>query len=127
MSEFTPVKILVTTDGSGDATGYSEASYNGELCAVQWIDGDLADGVDAVLSVVNTDAGVDFTLLTLTNANDDAMYPVRGIAKDQAGATITYDGTNEVYVSLPVVGRLKLVVSSGGDAKTGGVVVFLEC
>ena len=120
------IKLTGTTNASGDLTVTSTASYNGRLALVQWIDGDLADGVDAVLSMTNTDAGVDVTLLTLTNANDDAIYPVRAIAKDQAGATITYDGTNEIYEPLPVVGKLKLVVSSGGDTKTGGAVVFLE-
>lgn len=123
---YLPVKLTGTTDASGDLTVTSVASYNGRLALVQWIDGDFADGVDAVLSMTNTDAGVDVTLLTLTNANDDALYPVRAIAKDQAGATITYDGTNEIYEPLPVVGKLKLVVSSGGDTKTGGAVVFLE-
>lgn len=121
------IKITATTDASGDATAYSEASYNGELYAVQWIDGDFADGVDAVLSVANTDAAVDLTLLTLTNANNDAMYYPRHQIHDAAGAGVTYDGTNEVYGKAPVVGKLKLVVSSGGNTKTGGVVVYLEC
>lgn len=124
---FTPVKLTGTTDASGDLTVTSEASYNGLLHSVQWIDGDLADGVDAVLSVTNTDAGVDFTVLTLTNANADAMYHPRHQIDTEAGAGVTYDGTNEVYEMVPVVGKLKLVVSSGGDTKTGGVVVYLEC
>lgn len=128
MSEFTPVKILVTTDGSGDATGYSEASYNGELCAVQWIDGTFGDGVDAVLSVTNTDAGVDYTLLTLTNANDDAFYLPRAATVDASGAASLYAAAGTaVNGKMPVVGKLKLVVSGGGDTKTGGLVVFLEC
>lgn len=123
---YTPVKLTGTTAADGSLTVLSEGVYNGELCAVQWIDGTFDNGVDAVLSVTNTDAGVDLTLLTLTDANDDAFYPVRAIAKDQAGATITYDGTNEVYTEIPVVGRLKLVVTAGGNAKTGGCIVYLE-
>jgi hypothetical protein len=119
--------MIGTTDGSGDATILSEGTYNGELAMVKWIDGDLVDGVDAVLSVTNTGDGVDQTLLTLTNANNDALYLTRAIVTDQAGATVTYDGTNEVYTSIPVVGRLKLVISSGGDTKTGGAVVYIEC
>lgn len=127
MSEFTPVKMLVTTDGSGDATVYSAATYNGELCAVQWIDGDLVDGVDAVLSVTNTDAGVDYTLLTLTNANSDAFYLPRAATVDATGTASLYAaGGTAVNGKMPVVGKLKLVVSSGGDTKTGGLVVFLE-
>lgn len=127
MSEYLPVRLIGTTDSSGDLTLTSENTYNGELVMVQWVDGDLVDGVDAVLSVTKTDAGVDYTLLTLTNANNDALYHTRAILTDQAGATITYDGTNEVYGCIPVVGQLKLVISSGGDTKTGGAIVFLEC
>jgi hypothetical protein len=122
-----PVKLIGTTDGSGDATVTSESTYNGLLHSVQWIDGDLADGVDAVLSVVNTDAGVDFTLLTLTNANSDAMYHPRHQIDTEAGAGVTYDGTNEVYEMAPIVGKLKLVISAGGDTKTGGAVVYIKC
>jgi len=124
---FTPVKLTGTTDSSGDLTVTSEASYNGLLHSVQWIDGDLADGVDAVLSVTDTDSGVDFTLLTLTDANSDAMYHPRHQIDTEAGAGVTYDGTNEVYEMVPVVGTLKLVISSGGDTKTGGAVVYLKC
>lgn len=127
MSEYLPVRLIGTTDSSGDLTLTSENTYNGELVMVQWVDGDLVDGVDAVLSVTKTDSGVDYTLLTLTNANNDALYHTRAILTDQAGATITYDGTNEVYGCIPVVGQLKLVISSGGDTKTGGAIVFLEC
>lgn len=125
---YLPVKLTGTTDASGDLTVTSTASYNGELCAVQWIDGDLADGVGAVLSVTNTDAGVDYTLLTLTAANNDAFYLPRAATVDAAGAASLYaSGGEAVNDKMPVVGKLKLVVSSGGNAKTGGCVVFLEC
>ena len=128
MSEYLPVKLTGTTNGSGALTVTSEASYNGELCAVQWIDGTFGDGVDAVLSVTNTDAGVDYTLLTLTNANDDAFYLPRAGTVDASGAASLYAAAGTaVNGKMPVVGKLKLVVSGGGDTKTGGVVVFLEC
>lgn len=119
------IKLTGTTDGSGDLTVTATRPVAGLLHSVQWIDGDLADGVDAVLSVTNTDAAVDFTLLTLTDANNDAMYHPRHKIDDEAGADVTYDGTNEVYCMVPVVGTLQLVVSSGGASKTGGAVVYI--
>jgi len=115
-----PVKILVTTAADGTATAYSEASYNSKLYAVGWIDGDFANGVDAVLSVVNTDTGVEQTLLTLTNADEDKVYYPRELVHTNAGVAI--DGE----IDLPVcVGKLKLAITSGGNAKTGGAVVYL--
>ena len=128
MSKYVTVKILATTDGSGDATAYSEASYNGELVAVQWIDGDFADGVDGTLSVTSTDSGVDYTLLTLTDANNDAFYLTRGATSGATGAASLYAAAGTaVNDKMPVVGKLKLVIAQGGATKTGGVVVFLEC
>jgi hypothetical protein len=116
-----------TTDGSGDLTIYgknatTEAASpqidNALIFAVEWIDGDLADGVDAVLSVVNTPSGVDHTLLTLTNANDDAWYYPRDATHDNTGTVNT-------GLEYPILqGKLKLVISSGGATKTGGCIVY---
>jgi hypothetical protein len=128
MSHIEVVKLTGTTNSSGAATILSEDTYNAKLCMVQWVDGDLADGVDAVLSVTKTGTGVDYTLLTLTDANNDAVYHTRGGASSATGAAMLYaaDGT-AVPVKVPVVGQLKLVIADGGSAKTGGAYVFLEC
>ena len=115
-----------TTDAAGDATINATVPAYGRLVAVEWIDGDLADGVDAVLSVTSTDSSVDNTLLTLTDANIDAWYYPLAAAHDNAGAGVTFDGANEIYVQQVVNGMLKLVISSGGDTKTGGAVVYYE-
>lgn len=127
MSKMIPVYLSVTTasDGTGSAT--SESVYNGELKMVQWIDGTFDDGVDGTFSVTNTDAGVDYTALTLTNANNDAIYLPRYPTVDEAGAGITYDGTREVHACILIVGKIKLTIAQGGNAKTGGAVVFVEC
>jgi hypothetical protein len=89
------------------------------LYAVEWIDGDLADGVDATVKSVNNSSGVDVTLLTLTNADNDAWYYPTVVENDNAGAALT-------STRLPVVaGQLQLAVTSGGDAKVGKCIVYL--
>jgi len=121
------VKLYGTTDASGDLAVTAGMPTHGRLHAVEWIDGDLADGVDAVISVTSTDSGVDQTLLTLTNANDDAWYYPRYQVHDNAGAGVTYDGSNEIYNAQAVIaGYLKMVVSSGGNAKSGGCVIYYD-
>lgn len=120
------IKLYGTTDSSGDLTETSVMPVFGELYAVEWIDGTLVDGVDAVLSCVRDDNAADFTLLTLTDANADAWYQPRVPCHDAAGAAVTFDGTNEIYCKAVVNGYLKLVVSSGGDTKAGGCIVYVE-
>ena len=128
MSQFVPIKLIGTTNASGALTLTATQLVNGELGAVQWVDGDLADGVDAVLSVTSTDSGVDYTLLTLTNADNDAFYLTRAATSDATGAASLYAaGGTAVNAKIPVVGRLQLVISDGGDTKTGGAIVFVEC
>lgn len=110
--------FTTTTDGSGD---YSETLtdriYNGLLYSVEWVDGDLVDGVDAVLSVTNTPSGVDYTLLTLTDANIDKTYYPRATLQDLTGT----DNGGIDYALIE--GNLKLVVSDGGATKTGACIV----
>lgn len=117
MKTLSDLRINATTDASGDATETS-ASLQGLLYAIEWIDGDFADGVDAVISCIYTGSGVDQTLITLTNANDDAWYYPRADTQDLVGV----DNGGLDYVILN--GTIKLVVSSGGNAKTGGCVIW---
>ena len=112
------VKLYGTTNSGGALTVTGQGAVSGFLYAIEWIDGSFADGVDAVISCTNTPSGVDNTLLTLTNANDDAWYFVRETEDDNTGAA----GTSKV---LPILnGVPKLVVSSGGDTKAGGCVLY---
>lgn len=117
------IALMVTTNASGAGTVTAGRSVRHDtaraLSAVEWVDGTFADGVDAVLSTVDTLSGVDKTLLTLTNANNDAWYLPRVAACDgTVGALVHYE--------LPIVnGDLRLVVSSGGSVVTGGAYVYL--
>lgn len=125
------VEFEITTNSSGDYTSslvtapQSDVSRHGcgplLLYAVEWIDGDLEDGVDATLSMTDTLSGVDKTLLTLTDANNDAWYYPQTPTHTNAGAA-----TSPVYFVPQVVeGTLKLVVASGGNAKSGKMIVYL--
>lgn len=113
--------LQVTTDENGDgaATKALPAGASYLLHAVEWIDGDLVDGVDAVLKCVSRAYGPDLTMLTLTNANADNVYFPRELEDDNVGAALT-------TYTLPVVdGTLQLVIASGGDTKSGGARVIL--
>lgn len=114
------VYLPVTTDASGDGSVTHNVDLMGRIIAVNWEDGDLVDGVDAVLSVVGN-GRPDQTILTLTNANSDAWhYPVIQ-ASSNAGGAVTGE-----YTQPLVSGFLKLVVSAGGATKSGSMRVYVE-
>lgn len=120
-----PVRLIGTTIADESATILSESAYLGKLFAVAWVDGDFADGVDSVLSVTSTDSAVDYTLLTLTDANNDAMYYPRVVVHSEAGAALTGTSGGD-RAQFVINGRLKLAIASGGVSKTGGAIVYLE-
>lgn len=117
------VQFDITTDASGD---YSHVSTDTPrnlgpllLYALEWLDTDFDAGVDAVLSYTSPSTGTSHTLLTLTNADAEAVYYPQALKDDNAGADTTE------YTPQIVDGPLKLVVSSGGNAKTGKAIAFL--
>jgi hypothetical protein len=114
------IDLRGTTDASGDATITAPRPVLGFLYAVRWIDGDLADGVDATITVTaaTADGGAATTLLTLTDANDDAWYYVRELEDDNAGAALT------TYTYPFINGTVQNVIASGGATKTGGAIVY---
>lgn len=127
MQQLKQRRIDVTlADTSGTGSAVDTTAVFGLLHSVQWIDGTYADTVDAVLSCINADSGVDQTLLTLTNASNDAWYRPRGAAHNQTGTALTYDSTQGVTDYLVLNGTLKLAVTSAGATAgvTGGAVVY---
>lgn len=116
------IAIPITTDGDGDFVGTKVVKSPGLLRLAQWVDGDLADGVGAVLTCTQfSPRTAEVTLLTLTAANDDAIYYPLAAAHDDTGAAIT-----GVYVPPLVHGTLTLTVSGGGDTKSGSLWLYLE-
>ena len=120
------VRLIGTTDSSGDLTVNYTAQVLGWLDMVEWIDGDLADGNDAVISAqsVPGESAAATTLLTLTNANADARYYPRALTHDETGTALT--GTAGGDRVRPVIAGIpRLVIASGGDTKTGGCLLYI--
>lgn len=114
--------IQITTDENGDFVGTLSVKTPAKLYAAQWVDGDLVDGVDAVLICTQfSPRTLVTTLLTLTDANADALYYPQVTADDGVGAEIA-----TAFVHPLVHGVLTLTVSDGGDTKTGALWLYLE-
>ena len=127
------VRFAITTTAGGAYDSSTDGGVVGNIVAgsghpalflykVVWVDGTMDDGVDAVLSATSGYSDiVSETLLTLTDANSDAVYYPQVLVKKTDGTTAATD----FFVPQLTEGTLKLVVSSGGNAKTGACYVFL--
>lgn len=102
--------VSVTTNGSGAATSYS-GRLTGKLLGVYYVKDDFADGVDFTITVENTGQAI----WADTNINASEGVCPRRLVQDTAGADIasTYDS---IYLGND---RVKIVVASGGDTKSG--------
>jgi|MudIll2142460700_1097286.scaffolds.fasta_scaffold159099_3 hypothetical protein len=117
------LRLYGTCDSDGALTVKGTTAVHGYLEAVEWIDGDFANGVDAVISAYNTNSGTDNTLLTLTNADNDAWYYPRVLIHSEAGAALT--GSSGGDRERPMINGIpRLVVSSGGDVVAGGCILY---
>jgi hypothetical protein len=115
------VRLSGTTSAGGALTVNSTIPILGRLFSVQWIDGTFDNGVDGIISTQGHQSSK--TLLTVTDGDDDALYYPRDLVHDETGAALT--GTQGGDRAMPLmVGTLRLVVSDGGNAKTGGCIVF---
>lgn len=125
MSAIRTLSLQGTTDGSGDLTVNADHQISGYLERVDWIDGTLADGVDAVLTVQSVPSGTANTLMTLTDANNDATYYPRTLMHSETGAALTGTSGGDRTRYL-VMGVPRLVVADGGDTKSGGCILYYE-
>lgn len=112
----------LTTNASGDATGYTEA-VTGRVLGIIYTIGTFAAGVDLTITAEATGEAI----LTLTNANSSANYYPRVGVHDSAGAAALYAAAGTaVREPVTVVNdRVKVVVAQGGDTKTGTVAVII--
>jgi hypothetical protein len=116
--------VSITTDASGDGTGYTSEPLNGYIAAIRYVKTDYANGVD--VTITGNDSGI--AVLTGTDVNASATFYPRDATVDIVGAASLYAAAGEPVESrIPVADeQLKIVVASGGDTKSGTFHVFVE-
>ena len=121
MAYFKSYAIAFTTTAGGAATVTSGENVNGRLFEVVYTYDDAATGADFTITGNTTGKA----LLTITNAGVSTVtWRPRGVVHTQAetgaGTAVTFDGTNELYEPTVLVDEeIKVVVASGGNAKSG--------
>lgn len=126
--KLTEVKLTGTCSTGGALTVNATRAIFGKLFAVEWVDGTLDNSSTATLTVQGAPSTVAQTLLTLSGsgADEDKWYYPRTTVHDSTGGVVTYDATREVKGKAIINGKLRLVIASGGNAKTGGCYVYIE-
>jgi hypothetical protein len=107
--------VTITTDESGDGTGYISVPH-GRVMSLHYAKTDYADTVDFNITLEATGQG----LWTEENVTASKVVYPRVAVHDQTGVGVTFDGTNEIYEPVFAArDRVKVVVANGGDTKSG--------
>lgn len=114
--------VTVITDSDGNGTGYSPV-ITGRIESVQYVKTDYADGVDFTITLESTGENI----WTDTNINAAETVVPRRPTHTQAGAAIAYAATFPVHDHIVAANdRVKIVVGSGGDTKTGAFTIVIS-
>ena len=117
------IRLYGTTTSLGALTVNAEYAIMGEIVAIAWIDGDLADNVTAVISTQGAPASQTIMSIGAAEGDDDVIFYPRHLIYDE-GADVLL-GTAGGDRALPLaVGKLRMVIAAGGDEKSGGCIVY---
>lgn len=114
--------VSLTTDGSGDVTGYTPV-VTGRILAIHYVKTDFTDGVDFTVTAEATGE----TIWSESNVNASATRAPRQATHSTAGAASLYAAGGAAvndHITL-AKDRVKIVVAQGGAAKTGAVHVVV--
>lgn len=123
MSYIRKLTVAVTTASDGSATVYSEV-FTGKISQIRYVKTDFANGVDFTITVDGTGEGV----WTESNVDASATRAPRQATHGVDGAASLYaSGGTAVQVPIAVAhDRIKIVIASGGDTKTGTFYILVE-
>ena len=113
--------VSITTDASGDATVYT-GYVNGRILGIIYKPG--SSGIDTGAGLTITTETTGQAVLTKATAGTSTVffYPRAQVHDAADGAALTLDGTRKNVDYIRAVNeRIKVVVASGGNAKSGSI------
>ncbi len=126
MSLIKRVSVSITTVTGGAATGYIETGQNGgRLVGLMYVkDGTVPYADTVTFAITEEDTGN--ALLTTGAISASTYFAPRAATVTVANAAALYAAAGTaVNDLLPIVGRIKIVLASGGDAKVGKFYAYL--
>lgn len=118
--------VDITTDASGDGTGYTGV-VDGLIQAIRYVADGTSPYANTADFTVTTEASGQ-AVLTATNVAASATYQPRAALVSVANAALLYAAAGEPVTDRIPVGaeRVKIVVAQGGDTKTGRFHVYFN-
>jgi len=119
--------VPVTTDGSGDATGYTP-SCSGLVRAISYVP-HASTPLDTNADIVVTGNVSGIAILTKANIGLSAVtfHPRAAVVATADGAALLYSTSNPVADLVPVSDEaIKIVVANGAATKSGTFYVFVD-
>jgi hypothetical protein len=115
--------VAVTTAADGSATAYSPY-LSGYIHAIEYLKTDYADGVDFTITAEVTGE----TIWTESNVNAAKVCLPRAPTHSNAGVASLYAAAGEAVNDRIALGRdrVKIVLASGGNAKSGTFVILVD-
>lgn len=115
--------VAVTTIADGSATAYSEV-VTGKVSQIRYVKTDFADG--STITVTSEATGE--TIWTESNVNASATRAPRQATHSTAGAAALYAGGGAAVNDKIALAndRVKIVIASGGDTKSGTFHIVME-
>jgi hypothetical protein len=115
--------VSITTNSSGAATAYTDY-VSGIVRAIRYVKTDFADG--ATITITADASGQAILTWTAQNTSDTS-YPYAAQYTVADAASLYAAGGVAVNVPIPVANeRIKVVVASGGDTKSGAIHFYIE-
>jgi hypothetical protein len=117
MSHARRLSVTVTTAADGSATAYSEAIHSGLLSQIRYVKTDFDNGSTFTITAEATGE----TLWTETGVNASATRAPRQATHSTAGAAALYAAGGSAVNDMIALAedRIKIVIASGGNVKTG--------
>jgi hypothetical protein len=115
--------VAVTTNASGDATAYSNV-LSGRLSQIRYVKTDFDNGSTFTITAEATGE----TLWSEAAVNASATRAPRQATHTTAGAAALYAGSGQAVNDKIVLSadRVKIVIVSGGNVKTGTFHIVTE-
>jgi len=115
--------VAVTTASDGSATAYSGV-VTGKLSQIRYVKTDFDNGVDFTITAEATGE----TLWAESDVNASATRAPRQATHSTAGVPALYAGSGTAVNDKIALAndRVKIIIASGGNAKTGAFHIVME-